>query len=201
MQNIDPIKPPAVGFDLDGTLFTSFTTDIIKGTETGFKRLEKAGVHQVFIATNQAGPVWRKMTHDSFYPTVQRIAQVLVAATNLILDKTGLEVALFVAAHEGDKTPPPHEEWQAAAAWYEAKLTEELYKQNCRAAHIGVSSDYHWRKPRPGMLLAAARHFKCRPQELIFVGDTPEADEAAAKNAGARFIHINEWVSELALDF
>lgn len=37
-----------------------------------------------------------------------------------------------------------------------------------------------WRKPSPGMLLAAMRHFGARPAETPFVGDQPTDLEAAA---------------------
>lgn len=198
MTELEAKNPPIVGFDVDGTLFTSFTTDIVAGLESSFARLKAAGVRQTFIATNQAGPVWRKMTNHARYPTVRRIAQILVAASDLLLKQGDLEVALFVAAHPGDHALGS--DWQQAADIYAATLTKELQKKGCRAAHIEVNSNYNWRKPRPGMLLAAAHYYNRPPHEILFIGDTPEADQAAAANAGARFIHIQDWVSSLALE-
>lgn len=42
------------------------------------------------------------------------------------------------------------------------------------------------RKPRPGMLRAIMRHFGVRPEDTLFVGDTP-ADREAAVAAGTSF--------------
>jgi HAD superfamily hydrolase (TIGR01662 family) len=41
----------------------------------------------------------------------------------------------------------------------------------------------HWRKPNPGMLQAAMKHFEVQPDETIFVGDM-ETDRDAAQNSG-----------------
>ncbi|OGV34577.1 MAG: D-glycero-beta-D-manno-heptose-1,7-bisphosphate 7-phosphatase [Legionellales bacterium RIFCSPHIGHO2_12_FULL_35_11] len=45
------------------------------------------------------------------------------------------------------------------------------------------------RKPKPGMLLDLANRFKCKPREMIFVGDK-ETDIMAAKAIGAEPILI-----------
>lgn len=45
------------------------------------------------------------------------------------------------------------------------------------------------RKPMPGMILAAARHWGLRPEQLALIGDTA-ADVGAARAAGARGILV-----------
>ena len=37
-----------------------------------------------------------------------------------------------------------------------------------------------WRKPLPGMLLAAGHHFNLGPEEILFIGDYDTDAEAAA---------------------
>lgn len=46
------------------------------------------------------------------------------------------------------------------------------------------------RKPRPGLLLKAARELGMRPGEMVVIGDK-ESDIAAARNAGMTSVHVN----------
>jgi len=49
-----------------------------------------------------------------------------------------------------------------------------------------------WRKPAPGMLLAALADHNCDKSDAVFIGDSDEDQEAAA-NAGIKFVHADEF--------
>ena len=49
----------------------------------------------------------------------------------------------------------------------------------------------NYRKPRPGMLIAAMRHFNCLPEQTIMIGDRDD-DMYAAHRAGTGF----EWAKD-----
>nr|WP_270888345.1 HAD family hydrolase [Pedococcus sp. 5OH_020] len=53
----------------------------------------------------------------------------------------------------------------------------------------GPADDCDCRKPRPGMIHAAARELRLRPQDCVVVGDI-EADVLAARAAGARSVLV-----------
>lgn len=58
----------------------------------------------------------------------------------------------------------------------------------CVCSH-GDDDDCACRKPKPGLVLEAARRLGVRPQECVVIGDTG-ADVDAARNAGARAILV-----------
>lgn len=53
------------------------------------------------------------------------------------------------------------------------------------------------RKPGGGMLHALLTHWAIAPDALLFVGDTP-TDAEAARRAGARFVHVDDFAHALA---
>lgn len=53
------------------------------------------------------------------------------------------------------------------------------------------------RKPAPGMLRAITEHFRAAPDAVLFVGNAA-SDAEAARRAGVRFTHIDEFSAELA---
>lgn len=60
------------------------------------------------------------------------------------------------------------------------------------------SADCGCRKPKPGLILQAAREFQVLRKEIVFIGDQP-SDEEAAKNAGVNFIHTTNSKSTVSI--
>jgi HAD superfamily hydrolase (TIGR01509 family) len=56
---------------------------------------------------------------------------------------------------------------------------------------VVVSADVGWRKPRPEIFAETLRRLGLRPEEVIFVGDTPEVDVVGAQAAGMHVIWID----------
>ncbi|MDB5080478.1 MAG: hypothetical protein JWP00_2402 [Chloroflexi bacterium] len=185
-----------IGFDLDGTLFTSYTTQPVPGIARSLSQLPGLGIQQLFIATNQSGPVWRKMLRKKKFPTELRIAEVLLAAVILLKESSGLPVTLLAATHPGLNIPGPPFQWEAAARRYARFLKSELQRRECPATRIEISSDVRWRKPEPEMIGAALNSCKCSPNETIYIGDMP-TDEKAARLVGVRFLYTDAWINFL----
>jgi D-glycero-D-manno-heptose 1,7-bisphosphate phosphatase len=55
----------------------------------------------------------------------------------------------------------------------------------------------HCRKPAPGMLLDIMQARRARPDDTLFVGDSP-VDEAAARAAGVRFVWAEDFFARVA---
>lgn len=69
-----------------------------------------------------------------------------------------------------------------------AKLFDHLAKAGARLDHVLIAPDAPGphtprRKPAPGMVLEALRHFRCTPDEAVMIGDA-ERDLRAALGAG-----------------
>lgn len=62
---------------------------------------------------------------------------------------------------------------------------------------VVVSADVGWRKPRPEIFAETLRRLGVRPDEVIFVGDTPEVDVVGAQAAGMDVIWIDHGVKPL----
>jgi len=54
------------------------------------------------------------------------------------------------------------------------------------AGHVFASSEIGWRKPAPEFFRVIEARLGLTPDELVFVGDDPELDVAAARRAGWR---------------
>ena len=54
------------------------------------------------------------------------------------------------------------------------------------------SSDVRYKKPNPKLYQLAMHKMKLKPDEILFIGDTPENDIIAPKKMGMKAIHINE---------
>lgn len=168
-----------VGFDLDGTLVESFTSNPLPGVRERLHALP-AGT-RTFLALNQDGPVWRAVTGDPRYPTTARITENLTAALGLwALDWT--PDLILVCTHPGKE----------GAEWHEAAEQVARDLKRMLTGRVSVYPDSDWRKPAPGLLLSAARFFDVQPSDILFVGDL-DSDEAAARAAGARFSWAGEW--------
>jgi len=173
----------AVIFDLDGVLVKSFTTTPLPGAKERIASLKKQGI-PVAIATNQAGPIWRWRTGQQKYPDAQRLIQNIVAISGA-LELEG--VPWWISLGElrvRDQIGSDN--------YYTAlqKIKEELLSTlNERIFH--VDHVISWRKPEPGMLLAAATHFDIEPEHCLYVGGM-DTDRVAAETAGMMFEMVNQ---------
>lgn len=166
-------------FDLDGTLVEAYGTSPLAHVEDTLHSLTAAG-HRLAIATNQAGVAWRVRTNQAKYP---RSAD---------LGKRFDEIAARL-------TPLLQAPWFVAIYDERVRLTPEAYSDladEMRAANtllkLHVSAQPDWRKPQPGMLLAACEAWDIAPQEAVYVGDT-ETDAAAARAAGMPFVSAGRF--------
>jgi len=176
------------GWDWDGTLVESFGSTPLPGVREALLHLPPDAM--TFIATNQAGPVFRAVTGQATYPTVDQVCANLragLAALGWVPD------LLVLCCHPGkDGT-----EWQEAAQ----EAGEQFHRQIASlfmATPYAVFFGVPFRKPQPGMLAYAAGYFKIRTAEMVYVGDM-ESDEIAARQCGARFVDAADWRNGAAL--
>jgi HAD superfamily hydrolase (TIGR01662 family) len=159
-------------FDLDGTLVKPFTPDILPGVKERLGKIDPALV-KLAIATNQAGPAchdagWSFSEKFSSFDEVEKILLRVLASFTLAAKQHPM---LYVA-------------W-----WYQDKNGKEYVPS--RFAHLSPNRcpaiSPFWRKPEPGMLLAATREAGVCPEETLMVGDR-ETDQEAASRAGTDFV-------------
>jgi FMN phosphatase YigB (HAD superfamily) len=166
------------GFDFDGTLVETWTATPLPGVREALQSLP-AGA-RTFIATNQAGPVYRAMLGDAKYPTVADVVgrlQAGLAALDWCPDY------LLVAIHPGRYG----DDWERARVPIYEELVRALDALPCRCVASGMD---RWRKPEPGMLQLAQTLLG--GGELVYVGDM-ETDRRAAEAAGARYLNAVRW--------
>lgn len=85
--------------------------------------------------------------------------------------------------------------------WFE-ELKRHGLTEHCELAVF--CSEVGWRKPAQPMFRKALRHFGCRPQECIYVGDNPRWDIQGARRANMVPVLIdrngqNDTISELVI--
>lgn len=169
-----------VGFDFDGTLVTSWTADPLPNVRERLADLPTGT--RTFVATNQAGPVWRRMTGETKYPSCDDVAERIIAGL-AALDWRPDVLLLAVCA----ETEPDHI-WHVAAREMMAPLYEALrHVTACYVSALSID-----RKPRPGMLLDAATHFVRAASEMRYIGDM-DTDMQAAYAAGCRYQDAADW--------
>lgn len=71
-----------IGFDWDGTLVETFTAQPLPGVAERLAALP-AGA-RTFVASNQAGPIYRALTGQDCYPTVDQVAHAFAAALDAL---------------------------------------------------------------------------------------------------------------------
>ena len=165
-------------FDLDGTLVKTYGTALLPNAASTLERLSSTG-ENIAVATNQAGLAWRIATRDDKFPDVTRLAsRFLHIAQHLpVLQSVPWFVSLF------------DERITLRTSQYD-NLVHELTSA-CGELNLHAQATAEWRKPQPGMLLAAASTYQVLAGESIFVGDyTSDADAAAA--AGMDF----QWADD-----
>lgn len=166
-------------FDVDGTLVKSFRTKPLPGVEEVLEHLRDEG-HHLAVATNQSGPAWGVETGDPKYPSASSLGRRFWKIARLLPLLS--QVPWFVAVGDARLSLDPESYDQIIRDLVEAAGPLEIY----------VSAEFDWRKPGPGMLLAACRYYDVSPAEAIFVGDF-ETDAEAAEAAGTSFVFANEF--------
>lgn len=173
-----------IGWDWDGTLVESWTATPLPGVRERLAALPEGT--RTFIATNQAGPVWRRMTGEEKYPTCEEVAQRLIAG---LASLDWRPDALFIATCAERE---PGYTWRIVAQ----EAMEKLYTLLKHVApHVAVSAMPVDRKPSSGMLLDATAHFdpgalSC--DHVLYIGDM-ETDHQAAVAAGCRYLDAAVW--------
>jgi histidinol phosphatase-like enzyme len=173
-------------FDLDATLVTKFGETPLPGVPEMLNRLSAQGA-QIAVATNQAGPAWGKATGEPRYPQPSELG---ARFTRIAVRLPQLATApWFVAV--GDARLPLDD------ATYESLIHEMRMAAGALVCHI--SAALTWRKPEPGMLLAACDVHQTTPDQAIFVGDA-DTDHAAAVQAGMEFVFTERFFGWRATD-
>jgi HAD superfamily hydrolase (TIGR01509 family) len=57
--------------------------------------------------------------------------------------------------------------------------------------HIVISVEHGWRKPHPKIFTATLAAMQVRPDEALFIGDSPDADVGGAKRVGLDVVWVN----------
>lgn len=169
------------GFDFDGTLVESWTAKPLPGVRGRLAALP-AGTH-TFIATNQAGPVFRAVLGQATYPSVEDVAQRLTDGLRALDWRPDL-LLICVA--------PPLKH-QQDYAWVRA-ASEAITALNVTIPGliVRIGRDPTWRKPQPGMLFAAARYYDMRIRSMCYIGDM-ETDRQAARATGCGYLDAVAW--------
>ena len=170
-----------IGFDWDGTLVERWIATPLPGVRERLAELPEGT--RTFIATNQAGPVWRAMTGETKYPTCEDVAQRIIAGLAALEWKPDY---LFVATHPGQDRQTYA--WDVAAR----DAVTPLYDLLEHVCWCSVSALIDDRKPRHGMLTSAVLECDCYPDEMLFIGDM-ETDHQAAIAAGCRYLDAAVW--------
>jgi phosphoglycolate phosphatase-like HAD superfamily hydrolase len=184
-------------FDVDGTLAEKFRLRLLPGVAEFFRLLKDPGcdsVPRLAIATNQGGVGLRywlengKGGNPRGYPTVRSVEERM----RRLVEQLGCpDIAVYTSFRYQDRS----------GAW--------------SPIPPGAESDPRWRrdwrKPAPGMLLAAMQAAVVSPASVdpnatvtpdgtidpdatLFVGDSDD-DRAAAQAAGVRFLPAAEFFS------
>jgi HAD superfamily hydrolase (TIGR01662 family) len=164
--------------DVDGTLAETYTLDLLPGVKPFFRLFHRSECHhqpKLAIASNQGGVGMRYMLERKAkkgfdeYPTVQDIEARLAEIARMI--GGGKPIPVYASFRYQDKeenwTPVPPD-----------AIDDPRWKAS-------------WRKPNPGMLQQAMQDAGVTPQQTLFVGDSPE-DQQAAQAAGCIF----EWAED-----
>lgn len=173
-----------IGFDFDGTLVETWTATPLPGVRERLLTLPNDA--RIFIATNQAGPVFRAVLQNAKYPTVEDVAQRITDGLAALFLRPAF---LLVATHPGKQG----DQWTEAAHTVRDALSSAIFART--AINVAVSAHEGWRKPGGGMLGQVAYWLNTTPDQLLFVGDM-ESDRLAAASVGAGYMDAAEWLKE-----
>lgn len=172
-------KYDLVCFDLDDTLVTAFTSDLLPGvayTWDNFFMIAFTG--KTAIISNQGGVGLRawmeaeRWGEPGKFPTAEEAQDRL----NTVADALQMDYALCCFAYYSEKknkwADPPNG----------TPLDDPRWRQD-------------WRKPAGGMIEAAIMLAETTPDRVLMVGDRDEDKEAAAA-AGVEFVHRDVFFAQ-----
>lgn len=171
------------GFDYDGTLVESWTATPLPNVRERLAALSADA--KTFIATNQAGPVFRAVLGEDTYPTVEDVAERIVGGLRAM---EWLPTLLLVAVHPGKDDA----DWLRAAEEVSIDLRDALIAANIGPCYWAIYSQPRYRKPGPGMLSDAIVFFSARSGDTIYIGDM-ESDKQAARAAECHYLDAAAW--------
>lgn len=178
--------------DYDGTLVRPFSAEPLPGVPGLIRQQREMGV-QFAVVTNQAGPVYGQVYGDAKYPTPKRLADQLLAGITAcgLID---VPVYLCCAPQLQNQQERRFEDASREIFHQLRPLLDRRYEPTA-PVHWFLSWDIYHRKPQPGMLLLACKHFGVEPADAIMVGDREE-DFQAAEAAGCRFLSADYWLAQ-----
>lgn len=147
--------------DADGTICDRDTGELLPLA----CEIYNAHPRAIAIATNQGGPA----CHDANWAHSDQFPALATVEARYTAVAEQLNARLYMALA------------------YHRKNGEWLYPAGLPTNDPRLSHD--WRKPAPGMLLAAMRDHRASPERTIMIGDSDE-DEAAATAAGVWFVRV-----------
>ena len=166
-------------FDLDGTLVETWGVAPLPGVLEKLDALVKDGA-SIAVATNQAGIAWGAMTKQEKFPTPDNLGPRFDEIARLL-------------------PPLQNARWFAAIHDKRVRLSEKRYttladalENASQSLELTVSAELVWRKPQPGMLLAACESYAVAPEAAVFVGDM-DSDFEAATAAGMDFVNAEDF--------
>jgi len=124
------------GFNFDGTLVQNFTATPLPGVPAALARLPSNA--KIFVATNQAGPVFRVVTGEPRYPLARDVARIIHAALAALRFRPDL-VLVCCAASEARRGPPWSvcaRSWPTIYAGALANSKRACWRTRCAASRI-----------------------------------------------------------------
>lgn len=161
-------------FDIDGTLVRDYNSfEMLPGRAKFFNQ---PGLPKVAFATNQGGVGLRYWMESSDWGDPIELPTI---------ESTGIRLGAIA-----DQFPPGFEAEIFMCFAFQSK------KGQWAPIPPGAETDSRWlkewRKPAPGMLLAAMEYYGISPEQTLMVGDSDD-DRLAAEAAGCQFILAEEF--------
>lgn len=172
MNNQDQNKP-LILLDLDGTLAKFPDGEILPGVREYFAANKDN--HRYAICSNAGGVGLRFWQESEGFGEPTRFPTEIQARKHILeaLREIDCEMCIYMCfAYQSKQT----------GIWSPIPAGQENNPE------WGMA----WRKPKPGMLLAALDYYQCAPADALFVGDWQE-DREAAKAAGVPYIHADDF--------
>lgn len=174
-------------FDLDGTLFERWTTNLLPGALDLVRCYGAAP-----IVTNQAGPAWRIWDPGGRYPSAQDVAERLLACVRFLEVPVYLHICTYDPRIVQKDRRSGEYACKAAAASISGFMRRGNRSRPHNLIHLKVTADPTWRKPQPGSIVAMARRTMNAPlARVTYIGDSPQ-DRQAAFRAGVKFVWAEE---------
>jgi phosphoglycolate phosphatase-like HAD superfamily hydrolase len=184
--------------DVDGTIAMSYSDELLPEAAKFFAGFDWEK-DKLALATNQGGVGLRYWMEQGGFgepeekPTAEQVQARLEKLRSQIVGKQIERCPIFVSfAYQSKKSgkwaPTPYD-------LSGRDLIATATSDDPMVKHIPVIPNEwreDWRKPAPGMLLAAMKHFGETPENTVMIGNSDD-DKGAAAAAGVRFIDEFEF--------